>query len=101
MSTSASSRLTAAMTPRSRFVVSRFPAFIRRPSSVRRAWRGESRLRPGGVEFVDGANAVVRHFAELLDCLLESRNIAPQIVNGGLEPVTHVLTSVSKEEVTG
>src|SRR5689334_23200843 len=93
--------LAAAMMPRSRFVVSRFPAFISSPSSVRRTRRRVRRLRPGGVELVHHAHALGRHFSELLNRFLETPEFPAQIVNCRLELVPHCCAGVGKEEVTG
>src|SRR4029450_8898317 len=86
----ASRTLTAAMMPSSRFVVSRFPAFISGAPSVRRRF-----------EFVPDAHAVVGHFPELLDRFLEPPEFTTQIVDRRLEAFTHVLTCIGIEEVGG
>src|ERR1043166_3767299 len=101
MSTTASTMLTTAMIPSRRFVVSRFPAFMLPASSVRRTRRRERRLLARRVEFVHRANTVVGHLPQLFDGFLEPREFAPEIVNGGLYPIAHVLARLGKEEVTG
>src|SRR3954462_6790838 len=100
MRTSASSTLTAAMMPSSRFVVSRFPAFIPLAPSVRGPRRRERRLRTRGVEFVHHADTVVGHVAELADRLLKAPEFAPEFVNRGFKPVARLLARPRKEEVT-
>src|ERR1043165_864143 len=100
MSRSASSTLTPAMMPSSRFDVSRFPAFISSLPSMRGPRRRVRRLLPRRVEFVHHPDAVVGHVAELDDRLLKAREFVPQIVDGWLQPVADVFSLVSKEEVT-
>ena len=80
--------------------MSRFPAFMLPASSVRRTRRREGRLLTRRVEFVHRADAVVGHLPELLDGFLEPREFAPQIVNGGLHPLAHLLARLGKEELT-
>src|ERR1041384_2887273 len=101
MSTSASSTLTAAMMPSSRFVVSRFPAVISPPPSVRRRRSAErGGLRARGVEFIYGANAVVGHFPKPFNRLLKAREFGAQFLDCRLEAFAHALAAFGKEEVT-
>src|SRR5438874_5039232 len=102
MSRSASRTLTAAMMPSSRFVVSRFPAVMSASSSVRRTRvAAEWGLRARGVELVHRADAVVGHFAELLDRRLETREFPAQVLDRRFQVVQHLFAAVGKEEVGG
>src|SRR5512138_1699044 len=100
MSRTASRTLTVAIIPSSRFVVSRFPAFIRPPPSVRRAGIVERRLRARRVEFVHDTEPVVGHFPELLDRLLKPAEFPAQLIDSGLEAIAHLLAPIRKEEVS-
>jgi hypothetical protein len=67
---------------------------------MRRGGFAERGLRTRSVEFVHHADAVVGHFPELLDRLLEPHEFTTQIVDGRLEALTHVLACIGKEEVS-
>src|SRR5258706_6833210 len=103
MSRIASKTLTAAMMPNSRFVVSRFPAFI---VSIRcgravcaacqltsmRGPAARKRLLARGVELIQHAKTVIRHLPDLFDRLLEPCEFASQVVHCRLDPIANTFT---------